>query len=471
MNSMSNRPPTVYIGVGIENCWMIEPASKPRTDVRPLDVFEQMEHYRLWKEDLRRAAEAGVNAIRYSVPWYRSNPAPGKYDWDWIARPLDRLSQLGIVPIMDLLHYGAPMWLDNGVLNKTFPWRFAEYAGAFAERFAGQVDHYTPVNEPQTSAMFAGYQKRWPPYLCGVDGWAQVSLRLAEAMVLASRTLRSAARNVVLISADCFWSPGWDECSALAGTAVSDKDENTELLLSYLPASLAYGRIQPTSALARALAKLGYTNETFAWFATHAQPPDLFGFNYYPYGWDGSEAGCHQKRDDLVARCAAVYREFGRPIYITETSGGLTDDEKILWIEALTQAVNTLRRQGIAWRGINWWPLFDTIQWDYRENGRSVSECIVPGGWNNGLYRIEPSSGGELRRVPTRAVQAWREFSRSIQHDKTGTLHSYRCGWVGTTLVYCCAAAAEGTGAGRACCRRGCEPGTTRQGQGSTGTC
>ena len=60
---------------------------------RALDVFQQMEHYKRWKEDLQLAVDLGTNAIRYSVPWYRSSPAPGYYDWDWIAGPLNWLAE------------------------------------------------------------------------------------------------------------------------------------------------------------------------------------------------------------------------------------------------------------------------------------------------------------------------------------------------------------------------------------------
>ncbi len=391
---------------------MVEPAVGARTDVRPLDVYRQMGHDRLWPEDLQLAVEVSVNAIRYSVPWYLSNPAPGTYDWEWIARPIDWLSRHGIVPIIDLLHYGAPAWLGDGVVNADFPARFAEYAAAFANRFAGEVRYYTPVNEPQTSAMFSGYLKRWPPYLEGVSGWAKVSLRLAEAMVLASRALRSTAKEVQLISAECFWGPSWEELLSAAKTPGEASSPRTSLLLSYFPASLAYGWVKPDSPLAAVLEKQGFEKETFIRFERDAQPPDVFGFNYYPYGWETGEEGCREKRDDLVRRCTVVYREFGLPVYITETSGGLTEEAKLLWVEALGQALQTLRHEGVDLRGINWWPLFETIQWDYRENGQSIVECIKPGLWNNGLFKIEPSPDGALRRVPTRVAAAWRDLMK-----------------------------------------------------------
>src|SRR5512135_3434627 len=89
----------IYLGVGIENCWMAQHDPRIRPGKRLLDVHLQMQHYTYWKEDLQLAADLGINAIRYSVPWYRANPAPGRYDWNWIENPIGWLREHGITPI------------------------------------------------------------------------------------------------------------------------------------------------------------------------------------------------------------------------------------------------------------------------------------------------------------------------------------------------------------------------------------
>ena len=36
-------------------------------------------------------------------------------DWSWIDGPIEYLvEQLGIIPIMDLIHYGTPTWMPDG---------------------------------------------------------------------------------------------------------------------------------------------------------------------------------------------------------------------------------------------------------------------------------------------------------------------------------------------------------------------
>lgn len=145
-----------------------------------------------------------MNALRYSVPWYRANPRPGEYDRAWIGRSLEYLvGKLGIVPIIDLIHYGTPLWLENGVLNHECTERIAEYASAFARQFKGLVSHYTPRNEPQISALWrvCGYRTYWPPYLVGVDGWTKVGLKVGRGMALTSQALRAEVA--------CFLGRGW----------------------------------------------------------------------------------------------------------------------------------------------------------------------------------------------------------------------------------------------------------------------
>jgi beta-glucosidase/6-phospho-beta-glucosidase/beta-galactosidase len=395
-----------YIGVGIENCWMAQ-TDYPGT--RLLDVFLQMQHYDKWQEDLQLAKELGTNAIRYSVPWYRSNPSPGNYDWDWIAEPLDWLVDNGITPVIDLIHYGTPIWMDNGVLNSQFPELFAEYAHAFARRFDGIVDHYTPMNEPQLSASKSGYDAVWPPYLHGVDGFCTVCLPLARAIVMASRALRDACVHCCLISAECNSAPVYKILATEAG--LPELELGSTVYHRLFPASLSYGKILPDNPLVRVLRRMGYADDDFQWFLEHAEPPDILGYNYYP---DLETITPVEARVRLLRYLTEAHAGFGLPVYITETSSGLDDEKKIQWVRALGELCKEAREQELPVFGINWWPLFETIQWDYRVNGKSVEDCIVPGGWNNGLYVVNKEPGASLGRIPTGAVAEFRTLCADL---------------------------------------------------------
>ncbi len=157
--------PKFYWGVGIENCWMAQTDPARDGKRRLLDVYLQMQHYDKWKGDLDLLPSTGVNCIRYSVPWYKAEPKPGIYDWSWIDKPVEYLvNKLKIIPIMDLIHYGTPVWMPDGVIDERFPEAIANYAGAMATHFKGLVNHYSPHNEPQLTCLFCGLTGRWPPY-------------------------------------------------------------------------------------------------------------------------------------------------------------------------------------------------------------------------------------------------------------------------------------------------------------------
>src|SRR3712207_2546900 len=157
---------TFRLAVGIEDTFVPQ-ASLGR---RPLDEYELTQHYHYWHADLGLAQAAGATVMRYGIPWYRVNPAPGQYRWDWLDRVVDRLEELGLETIVDLMHYGTPLWLDNQFLNHGYPGAVAEYAARVAERYRGRLTAFTPLNEPLVNISFCGESGVWPPHLTGDDG-------------------------------------------------------------------------------------------------------------------------------------------------------------------------------------------------------------------------------------------------------------------------------------------------------------
>src|SRR3954471_11437679 len=182
--------------VGIENTFV----PHTRAGHRRLDEYELLDHYRLWRQDLDLADDLGISAIRYGIPWYRVNPRPGVFDWSWTDPVLEYLVTVkGLMPIVDLMHYGTPLWLDNHFVNASYPRLVAEYAARFAERYAKLVRHYTPLNEPAVTAAYCGRDGRWPPYLRGDDGYAKVLLSLARGVCRTAEAIRAARPDAVLV--------------------------------------------------------------------------------------------------------------------------------------------------------------------------------------------------------------------------------------------------------------------------------
>ncbi len=433
MKSQSDSPPLprpdFYWGVGIENCWIAQTDPQKDGNRRLLDVFLQMQHYEKWKQDLDLAAEVGINAIRYSVPWYKAEPQPSVYDWSWIDKPVDYLvNQLKIIPVMDILHYGTPAWMPDGVGDERFPEALASYASAMATHFKGVVDHYTPHNEPQATCLFCGLWGRWPPYRQSTEAWARIGCHVAKAMILETQALREVLPKAVLISADVSLERAISSCLPKIEEG-GQAEREVRAAAALFPASLAYGKVNRDHPLAAFLMKCGVTDEEIDWCCKHAQRPSVLGFNYYPDlfdfpGGDFTREGtvplpqaAREAVSLLSHRLCEAQSWFNLPIYLTETSAGLEEKAKVAYIDALYAGVCQLRARGIPLVGVNWWPLYETIIWDYREQAdKPLRDFLQPGGWNNGLCTIALQPSGDLRRVPTQAVQAYRDI---ILRDST----------------------------------------------------
>src|SRR5437868_107069 len=114
-------------------------------------------------DDINLFAELGVRALRYPVLWERTAPdGLQSADWSWADERLARIRNLGLLPIISLVHHGSgPRY--TSLVDAAFPEKLSAYARAVAERYPW-VSHYTPVNEPLTTARFSGLYGHWYPH-------------------------------------------------------------------------------------------------------------------------------------------------------------------------------------------------------------------------------------------------------------------------------------------------------------------
>ena len=103
--------------VGIEDTFI----PQERVGQRRLDEYELTQHYQFWREDLDLVARSGADSLRWGIPWYRVEPEPGRFEWDWVDRVIDHISELGLTCIVDLMHYGTPLWMTKSFLDPDYP--------------------------------------------------------------------------------------------------------------------------------------------------------------------------------------------------------------------------------------------------------------------------------------------------------------------------------------------------------------
>jgi beta-glucosidase/6-phospho-beta-glucosidase/beta-galactosidase len=389
---------------GIEDTFITAPS--PRTG-RSLDEYALTQHYERWRADLDLFAELGVRAVRYGIPWHRINPAPGRWDFTWADAPLERLLELGIRPVVDLVHYGLPAWIEGGCLNPEFPSFMAEYAARVAQRYRGRIHTYTPLNEPRVTAWYCGKLGWWPPFRRGWSGFVRVMLALCRGIVHSVEAMQAIDREIVAVHVDA-------TDLYLAGTADLEAEAARRQELVFLALDLITGRVGPEHCLFDWLLARGATQAELAWFQEHAVALDLVGINLYPLFSEkrlvrtprGLRVRMPYASADIVERLARLYwTRYARPLLVSETASEGSVARRGAWMDASVAAIARVRAAGIPLIGYTWWPLFALVAWAYRE-GRKRPEAYLK---QMGLWDLRPGPVG-LERVRTRLVDAYRRL-------------------------------------------------------------
>jgi len=411
------RDGALHFGVGIEDTFV--PQERPGE--RAIDEYALTEHDTRWHADLGLAVEAGSEFVRWGVPWYRIQPERDRWDWSWLDGVFDRFAELGLRPIVDLMHYGTPLWMDGQFDAAEYPDRVAEYSVRVAERYADTVTDYTPLNEPMIHALFSGEYAYWPPYLSGEAGLVRMADQLGRGFALAQLGMQE-----VLGSRGAFVHV--DAGMRYAGDL--DAPEHRELAERlthqvFLVEDLVTGRVDDEHPLRGLLARNGVGDDALAWYAEHAVQPDVYGINYYPkHSTELLEAGVHHGggfadprpvRDDGVEGLVELLREgadrYGVPVMVSETCVTASVAERADWLASSAGAVRELRSDGLDVVGYTWWPLFDMYEWTWRHSTAPREDHRL----TMGLYELVETDGG-LERRPTPLVDAFRREAADPQN-------------------------------------------------------
>jgi beta-glucosidase len=351
--------------VGIEDTFVGQPSGRRG---RILDEYELIDHFRQWRTDLDLIASLGVRSIRYGVPWYRVNPAPGAWNWSWTDGVFDHLGTLGIRPIVDLVHYGTPLWLRRSFVDPDYPARVAEYAAAMVDRYGGVAGGWTPLNEPVVNADFAGQRGVWPPHLRGDRGYDQVLVAIAEGItrtIAAIRAVQPDARIVAVEPCDIVTTqePGLAELVARRWQTL------------FLPLDLVLGRADETHPMYPRLLASGISEERLGRLREDPQPIDVLGVNFYPNMSRAELVTAHggvRRRhryatgEDLATALHRFHAHTNLPVMVTETSDMASVDQRAAWMDASVAAVGRLQASGVPVVGYTWFPVFSHVDWRWR---------------------------------------------------------------------------------------------------------
>jgi dTDP-4-dehydrorhamnose reductase len=331
--------------------------------------------------DLDLIAAAGLRTLRYPVLWERVAPDhPDRCDWRWHDLRLGRLRDLGISPIVGLVHHGSgPRYTD--LLDPGFGAGLATHAGHAAARYPW-VGAWTPVNEPLTTARFSGLYGHWHPHHRDEGSMLRMLAVQCRAVLLSMRAIRAVIPGARLVQTE--------DIGHVFSTARLAHQAGHENGRRWLSLDLLFGRVDRAHPWWPRLIAAGVPRGDLDEFRGGEAAPDVIGVNHYVTsdrfldhrtslypprlrGGNGRDryADTEAARMDLpaeatgwAARLEEVWERYRRPLAITEAHLGDEPEEQVRWLMEAWSAAQALRARGAEVRAVTAWALFGLVDWD-----------------------------------------------------------------------------------------------------------
>jgi dTDP-4-dehydrorhamnose reductase len=329
--------------------------------------------------DLDLFAGLGVRALRYPLLWERTAPdGLQSADWSWPDERLTRLRELRINPIVGLVHHGSGP-RDTSLVDHAFPEKLAAYARAVSQRFPW-LTHYTPVNEPLTTARFSGLYGHWYPHGRDAQTFARALVNQCRAVILAMRAIREINPSAQLIQTEDL-----GKTFSTRTLRYQAEFENERRWLTY---DLLSGRLKRDGEMWNYLRQAGIEEEELDWFIENLCPPDVIGLNHYltserflderlsryPLHTHGGNNRHTYADVEAVRVCAEgtagpralmkeAWERYQLPIAITEAHLGCTREEQLRWLKEVWDGAQSLRRDGADVRAVTAWSLLGAYDW------------------------------------------------------------------------------------------------------------
>jgi len=330
--------------------------------------------------DLDLIAGLGIKTLRYPILW--ENLAPNGFhniDWRWADERIERLSELGITPIVGLVHHGSGP-RHTSLVESSFADGLAHFAGLVAQRYP-HLSMWTPVNEPLTTARFSGLYGHWYPHGRDERTFVRALLTQCKAVGLSMKAIRQVNKGAQLVQTEdlgTVWST-----PKLRYQAIFENDRR------WLSLDLLCGRITREHPLWGTLLAWGAHEEELDWFQANACPPDIMGINHYATSdrfldenfESYPEEACASNGQtyyadveavrarpegaaDVGTALTAAWQRYQLPLAVTEAHIACTREEQMRWLNDFWQSALRVREEGCDVRAITNWALLGAYDWN-----------------------------------------------------------------------------------------------------------
>ncbi|MEA3149287.1 MAG: dTDP-4-dehydrorhamnose reductase, partial [Gammaproteobacteria bacterium] len=368
--------------------------------------------------DLDLLANLGIRTLRYPILWERTAPdSLARPRWGWADERLCRLRDLGMRPIVGLAHHGSgPRY--TSLLDDSFATGLAEFAALVAARYPW-ITHYTPVNEPLTTARFSALYGHWYPHHRSNASFAKAFINQCRAIVLAMQAIRRVNPAAQLVQTE--------DLGTTYSTEHMRYQADFDNERRWLTVDLLCGGVGHGHPLYPFLCASGIAASDLEWFASHPCPPQTIGINHYVTSDRYLDERCAQyapnhcgnNSRERYADIAAVralpeaqggwqvisqaWERYRRPIALTEVHLGCTREEQLRWLNEAWLAATSARDSGIDVAAVTAWSLFGAFNWDALLT--RTTGCYEPGAFDVRGGRRRPTALSRLIRALTSKSQ------------------------------------------------------------------
>lgn len=353
------------------------------------------DYWHLYQKDHDLLEQLGVNLFRLSIEWSRVEPEEGKFSEEAFSHYREIFKDLkkrGIKTQVTFWWWTSPIWFQKkyGWHKKGSVEAFAQYIEKATEELGDLIDMFTVYNEPMVPLGQGFLAGLFPP------GFKN-PFRFWRAVNHMAQAYRQSYEIIHRIKPD-----------AQVGI--------TYLYNWFEADSLPFGKLLEKLVKWFRIDLLGKKIKNYQ---------DYFGLNYYRlgkiefgkikfdpknYNYFGFKVASDKNNAmEWVTYPEGIYKvikeaqkEYGLPIYITENGtpnlGGLTDDDRIKFIQNHLKYIKKALDEGADVRGYNYWSLFDNLEWLYGYKPRF------------GLIEIDYQT---LERKPRKSYYAYRDIIKA----------------------------------------------------------
>ena len=364
-------PPPLELWAGLE-------CTLNRVGDRQHDQLALTGHYDR-EEDLELLAALGIRTIRYPVLWERIERGLSDDEaWSLTDRRMAQLERLGIDPIVGLVHHGSGP-LDTSLLDPRFAERLAAFAGRVAARYPW-VRRFTPVNEPLTTARFAGLYGVWYPHEQTPGAMLRALLTQIRATRLAMAAIRAVRPDAQLVQTEDLGKT--HTTRTLAYQAAFENERR------WLTFDMLGGRFDRGHPLRDYAHWAGIGDDEIDDAIEDGCPPDILGINHYVTSerWlddrldrypAHTHGGNHRHRYADVEAVRALpdgtagprallgeaWDRYHLPLAVTEAHIGCTREQQLRWLDEVWHAALDARAAGADIRAVTAWAAFGARDW------------------------------------------------------------------------------------------------------------